>query len=180
MKIKEEKLQKELQKAGISLVLDTYEDIFSDFDPRPFSERALSDDFLGECKKAVVDKQEGFELLLSMPQNLRYLVEEARIKKRLKDHFKKHYFDKKKELDALKREGIVWACLGTLLLLAIVVGSVKIENIWLNSLLILLEVPGWFFVWEGLSKWLIDSKEKQPEQDFYRKMSSAQITFRSY
>ena len=42
-----------LEKTQISLWLDDYADIFSDFDPRPFSQRALSDDFLNEAKKVV-------------------------------------------------------------------------------------------------------------------------------
>lgn len=45
-----------IDKAEISLVLDTYDDIFSDFDPRPYGERALSSDFLDEAKKAARDK----------------------------------------------------------------------------------------------------------------------------
>ena len=31
-----------LSKGEISILLDTYDDIFSDFDPRPYSQRALS------------------------------------------------------------------------------------------------------------------------------------------
>ena len=48
-----------LKKSEISLSLDNYDDIFSDFDPRPFSQRALSDDFLIEAKKASRDKVSG-------------------------------------------------------------------------------------------------------------------------
>ena len=36
---------------SISLWIDSYDDIFSDFDPRPFSARNISDDFLYEVKK---------------------------------------------------------------------------------------------------------------------------------
>ena len=34
---------------AVSLWLDTYEDIFSDFDPRPYGQRALSEDFVAEA-----------------------------------------------------------------------------------------------------------------------------------
>ena len=36
------------KEGNVSLVLESYNDIFSDFDPRNYSERALSDDFLIE------------------------------------------------------------------------------------------------------------------------------------
>ena len=48
-----------LREGNISLILDSYNDMFSDFDPRSFSERALSDDFLSECKRAARDKDIG-------------------------------------------------------------------------------------------------------------------------
>jgi hypothetical protein len=43
----------------IKLMLDTYDDIFSDFDPRPFSQRTLSEDFLEEARKASREKEMG-------------------------------------------------------------------------------------------------------------------------
>ena len=45
-----------MHESKMSLILDTYLDIFSSFDPRPYEERSLSDDFLDECKKMVIDK----------------------------------------------------------------------------------------------------------------------------
>ena len=43
-----EETEKLLQQSEISLLLDSYDDIFSDFDPRPYNQRALSQDFLAE------------------------------------------------------------------------------------------------------------------------------------
>lgn len=86
-----------LQMANISIILDNYDDIFSDFDPRPYSERALSHDFLRECKKASIDKDDtGLELRLMIPKDKRNFATELLIRKRLKAHFLKHYDLKKK------------------------------------------------------------------------------------
>lgn len=49
--LKEQKNTKE--NYSISLWIDSYDDIFSDFDPRHFSLRNISDDFLYEVKKGV-------------------------------------------------------------------------------------------------------------------------------
>ena len=35
----------------ISIAIDTWDDMFSDFDPRPFNMRALSEDVMAELKK---------------------------------------------------------------------------------------------------------------------------------
>lgn len=37
----------------ISIWVDTYDDVFSDFDSRPYDNRELSDDFLTEVRKMV-------------------------------------------------------------------------------------------------------------------------------
>mgnify|MGYP001602887187 CR=1 FL=1 len=50
--------------------MSEYADIFSDFDPRHFSKRALSDDFLIEAQKASTDKNVGnVEIRLLFPKN---------------------------------------------------------------------------------------------------------------
>ena len=45
----------------ISIWLDNYDDIFSGFDPKPYSERVLSDDFLTEVGKVCKEKDEGID-----------------------------------------------------------------------------------------------------------------------
>src|SRR3989338_1417499 len=86
-----EETQKILQMSEISLWLDNYDDIFSDFDPRPYSLRSLSDDFLFEAKKASRDKDANrLELRFLISQEHRDSKVEATVKKRLRDHFSKH------------------------------------------------------------------------------------------
>jgi hypothetical protein len=180
VEIKEERLQEELQQANISLILDTYDDIFSDFDPRSFSERALSDDFLLECKKAAHDKGGEFELILSMPRNLRSINDEFKIKKRLREHFKKHAVETENDTKKIKKEGLIWVGLGVIIMLVILFGMVKITNEFLLALFAIFEIPSWFFIWEGMGKIFFDSRKIDPEREFYSKMANAQIIFRSY
>lgn len=44
---------------SIQIALDHYDDIFSDFDPSPFSQRMLSDDFLKEMQKRYIETKKG-------------------------------------------------------------------------------------------------------------------------
>jgi len=178
--MEEEKREEEFLKQGnISLILESYNDIFSSFDPRPYSERALSDDFLIECKKAAQDKKETFEIRLLVEKSKRNLIEEPRIKKRLKEHFQHHFNAKQKEIKGIKLEGVMWFILGAIIL-SIATFIYGNTNFFLKFLEIMLTPAGWFMFWEGLAKIFITARDKMPEYEFYTKMTNAQITFLSY
>ena len=102
----EETKQDLLKMSEVSIILDTYEDIFSDFDPRPFSQRALSDDFLLEAKKASRERNSGeIEIKFLIPEQKRNIREESLIKKRLHEYFKKHLIQIKDEINSIKKRG---------------------------------------------------------------------------
>jgi len=178
----EANLQEEIQRhKNIPLILDSYKDIFSDFDPRPFSERALSDDFLIECKRAAREKDEfELELILSVPHDKRNMSNELKIKKRLKDHFRKHFQEKEKEVSEIKKDGITWVTLGVGILLGVVYGLAHVTSNFLEALITIFEIPSWFLVWEGMDKILIDARKLEPDQLFYKKMANVKINFLGY
>lgn len=167
------------KEGNISLILDSYDDIFSDFDPRGYSERSLSDDFLAECKKVALDKGEKLELRIMVPRKLRNVRDELKIKKRLKSHFHKHYLEKHAEVRKVKKLGASWFLMGTILM--IISTLLYDETGFIFKLLeVMLTPAAWFMFWEGLDKIFISSREKEPDFKFYKKMSHAQIFFLSY
>jgi hypothetical protein len=172
-----------LELASISLILDHYDDIFSDFDPRPFSQRALSDDFLLEAKKASVDKPSGqIELKFMIPTVERNSTTEATIKKRLREHFKRHAEQLLTEYRKFVRQGVQLTSIGIgfMILTAIILYKYPEGNFFANFLIILLEPASWFLFWEGMSQVIFESKEKKPDVEFYEKMSTCEIKFLSY
>lgn len=172
---------KSMLQGNISLVLDSYNDIFSNFDPRPFTEKSLSDDFLIECKKAARDKEEGVELRLLIQAEKRNLSSEIKIKRRLKEHFQRHYHEELKKIRKIKKEGIIWFILGTIFIIVEAFLYAKQgQDFFIRLLLVILLPAGWFFFWEGLDKVFIDARERMPELEFYKKMSTAEIYFFSY
>lgn len=177
-----EKAQENAVREGnISLILDNYEDIFSDFDPRPYTERAMSDDFLAECRRAVRDKttKDGIELRLLVPNNLRKPAEEAKIKKRLKDHFQKHHRTRMKEQKTEKKQGLLWFLAGVILIT--ISATLYAEKGFIFSLIVVvLEPAGWFSAWTGLDKLFSKMLNKHPDIDFYEKMAKVEIKFHSY
>jgi len=166
----------------IKLKLDSYNDLFSDFDPRPYSVRALSEDFLTEAKKASYEKED-IILNLMVPKEKRVIKDEIIIKKRLKQHFSKHYYIlNKKVRRKIIHNGELFISFGIFIMLiaSIIMFKFPETNIITSFLIVLLEPAGWFLFWEGLNLIIFESKKTEPELEFYRKMSNAKIIFSSY
>lgn len=167
----------------ISLWLDSYDDIFSDFDPRPFAERALSDDFLQEAKKASYDKNDGnIRLQFLVPLHERKKKHEPTIQKRLRNHFKKHYTLLRNEHLKLLKMGYSFCMTGVILMLLTAYVFVHEEalNFFVTFLAVIMEPGGWFLFWEGLNIIVFESKKQKPNLDFYEKMSRCYIEFQPY
>jgi len=171
--------EENFRQGNVSLILDSYDDLFSDFDPRPYHERAISGDFLDECKRAARDKEQGMELRLLIPHEKRKINEEVKIIKRFKSHFQKHFKEKGKEIINIRKEGIQWFLIGG----AIIFASTflyRLEGFLFNFLFVLSEPAGWFTLWTGLDKIFNESKKPEPDLGFNKKMSSAEISFIGY
>ena len=168
----------------ISLRLEQYSDIFSDFDIRPYSKRALSVDFLDEVKRATSDMNEDeIEIVLHIPEKERKEYEETLIKERLGAHFKRHYHllqaDKKKIL----KTGVGMVVLGVIsMIIAAFLYSRDDGSFFSSFLIIFFEPAAWFLWWEGLDQIVFNSKKINPSLSFYRKMTNAHkhIYFKSY
>ena len=180
--ISEEKTQKMLQQSEISLLLDSYDDIFSDFDPRPYNQRALSQDFLAESQRAARDKASGqIQLKFMILGSRRDAVHEALIKKRLKEHFKKHLEEARVQVNHIIRQGVVFSVIGVVLMFAATLVLFRSpETTMLTSFLVIfLEPAGWFFFWEGLNLVIFESKKMRPNLKFYEKMAKSELSFLS-
>lgn len=178
----ESQKEKLLEMSEISLILDTYNDIFSSFDPRPYSQRALSIDFLNEAKRATKELPSGaIELKLLMPYQLRNLQKEISIKKRLREHFVRHQHLSHIESRRLRLRGIGMALLGVSFISASTfLYSIEVSNYFIKFLQILLEPAGWFTAWTGLEDIYYTGRELSKEIAFYEKMSKANIEFLSH
>lgn len=172
-----------LNKSEISIIIDNYDDIFSDFDPRPFTHRALSDDFLLETKRASADKDfEGLELKFLLPAHERRLNLEKIIRRRLREHFIRHYHLQLKEKHKILWKGLIFVFTGILLMMfaTYLLFHFKESSFGFSFLIILLEPAGWFSFWEGLNILFFESKTINPNLEFYKKMSHIKITFWTY
>ncbi len=178
----EDEKAKIIEASRISLFLDSYDDIFSDFDGRSYIKRSLSNDFLSEAKRASMEKGEGVELHLLVQKKDRSNSTEAVIKRRLKDHFKHHADKLRKEKKNIIKRGIKYIIFGTILMLVAAWFAFEFGegSFWVTFFIIVMEPGGWFLFWEGFDMVLFESKTNKEEFDFYHKMARADISFMGY
>jgi hypothetical protein len=166
----------------ISIWLDEYDDIFSDFDPRPYSERILSDDFISELKK--VSREEKFaisELRLLIPGKIRKQEFEPIIIKRIHTHFRNgnSYLINRMKITRAKAVLITVAGL-ILILLASYVSALQSDKFYMKVIIVLFEPAGWFFVWTGMDDLFFAGRKRKDELDFFSKMAKTKIVFASF
>lgn len=171
---------KTTETSEIRFAINNYEDIFSDFDPRPLIERGLSEDFLLETKKAsLVKKSDEINFIFLVPKKERDLKKEIKIEKRLKGYFKKHLGILQNNKNKIIKEGIWFTISGIILMMiaTYLLFNFKNENLIVSFLIILLEPAGWFVFWHGLDYVFFEPKNINPDIDFHNKMSIAKIMF---
>jgi hypothetical protein len=171
-----------IRMSEISLILDTYDDIFSDFDPRPYSVRALSEDFLFEAKRGSTSKVIGeVDLILMVPKHLRVKKQESIITKRLVYYFKDQYAHLWKDIRTRKKKGFLLLFVGALIGgIATLIYPYHTTDFFAAFGVLLLEPTSWFTMWTGLEAIFRVSKQDQSDLLFYEKMSDCKISFLSY
>jgi len=166
----------------ISIWLDSYDDIFSDFDPLPYAERILSDDFIGELKK--VSREEEFEigeLRLLLPEKIRKQESEPTIVKRIYIYFRQGNYYITRRLKITRGRAIILTLVGmTMILLASYISALQTDKFYMRVLFVLFEPAGWFFVWTGMDDLFFAGRKRKGEVDFFSKMVNTKIVFASF
>ena len=169
---------------GVMIALDNYEDIFSDFDTRPFSERGLSDDFLKELARRTLETpRRELEVLMVLPKTLRKEKDEATIKSRLRKHFSIEVKRIEEKRDSKRRHGYTYFAMGGVLLLLeayLIEEAVNIHKLLFAFSQAFILPAGWFLAYTGLEKMLQPYGEDAVDYEFYKKLQGAAYRFTSY
>jgi hypothetical protein len=174
-------IHEKLNGRSIDIWLDCYDDIFSDFDSRPYTERRLSDDFVAEVNKLAGESDlPAEELKLLLPEGERDAETESIIGKRLHSYFKDH--NNKEIVD--KRKATIRACVMLVAGFALMIGAAytvknRSESFLHNFLFVILEPGGWFLVWNGFDELIFSSRKRQQAVGFYTKVARSKIMFLS-
>jgi hypothetical protein len=159
--------------------IDSYDDLFSDFDSRPYTERAISDDFLVELNKLTEEKEDFIKVVrFQIPEKIRDEKTESLIMERLVKGFEDQYLRFSRELSASRRNGILMTVCGTAaLMLAVFIVSLGEQTLWQNSLKILFEPAGWFLIWTGLDKMYMGGRPIKRKRDFFARLEKSKVEF---
>lgn len=166
----------------ISIWFDSYEELFSDFDPRSYSKRTLSNDFVEQVKKVAKDiHTKNVTLKLLMLDNNRNKPDEEIIAQRLHSFFKHNYEQLFEEKKKAKLKGITATIVGVLsMVISSYITFLKSEEYLLHLLQILFEPAGWFLLWMGLDYLIYFSTNTKTDLEFYAKMTNVTIEFGTY
>ena len=173
--------QRENDLREIAIVIDTWDDIFSDFDPRPLSDRMVSSDFIGELKKRYKETRSGdFLITIYASPSLKNVESERMVTKRLKQHFRQKFLQKKKILIHIRTRGIVFVIIGICSLSFLTLATYyKFLNELTIQLAGIIFMPlGWFGLWEGFSKLIDTSPALIEDTKLFEKLSKTKYEFR--
>ncbi len=163
----------------ISIVLDNYDDIFSDFDPRQYWRRELSEDFLKELSRRYLEDSKGnFEVRFFIPAYERDPKAETVIKKRLRGHFLLEAKRVQKEVEGIRNKAMVYIAAGVGVLLIETLVTLFAQNDILPKLAGILTLPvGWFLVWTGTERILDFSPSIMKQVHIYEKFAKCNYLF---
>jgi Fe2+ transport system protein B len=167
------------REATISVWLDNFDDIFSDFDPRTYSERTISDDFLNELRKRTAENNRPInEIRLQLPEKERKSDFESLIAKRIHQIIKLELKQHMNQLKRLRAMGFLFLSIGIILIFFTMFSEGYSKIDWIKKMIYALTEPsGWFFTWNGLDKLFSSTEKKLPELIFFRKLSKAKVIF---
>ncbi len=173
-----EQRAKDLKEIGI--VIDTWDDIFSDFDPRPLEERTVSEDFLDELRKRYKETRFGEYLItIYAPLSLKDEASEKIVSQRLKKHFRHKFLQKKKVITVIRLRGLIFVIIGigSLSFLTLATYFRFLSELAIQISAIILMPLGWFGIWEGLSKLIDTSPAVIQDEKLFEKLSKAKFSF---
>lgn len=166
---------KEIQE--IDIAIDTWDDVFSDFDPRPLNERTLSEDFINELRKRYRETRTGdFVVTILAPLSLKDEKVEATVVQRLKRHFKRLSLQRQKEIVSIRIKGMIFVLMGICFLIFLTLAAYyKLYSDLTIQILGIVAMPlGWFGIWEGFSKIVDTSPRFIQEEVLFSKLATAQ------
>ena len=165
----------------LELWLDSYSDIYSDFDSRLYSKRRISEDFIRELKYGLAHN-EGFitDLIFLLPEEQRNHASEPLIIESLYAFFNGKQYSLEKLVR--KKKWSAWVLLlGGMVLMwmdALIAGRLA-PSVTAQFLRVLLQPAGWFFLWTAMQTLFYDLRQHSAERKFYTELAGVKCHFRS-
>ena len=167
--------------SDLSFWLDSYNDIYSDFDSNHYMKRRISEDFLFELRTEMKYRREyPVNMILLLPQQLRDESAEKIIAASLIDFFIRQFGFYYHSCHKKRNTGVFMLVAGIVIML---LDSWMVYNFEKSFLIVglkvLLEPAGWFLVWTALDFLFYDFAMLKKEKTFFKELSEIHIYFKS-
>lgn len=166
----------------VVLWIDSYSELFSDFDPRPFANRLVSDDFVNQVKHSAKEIPQKLHVLkLLVPEKIRKPDEEVIIKRKLGAYFSYQHQQLTRMNREVRRKGFYFSAAGLIfMLIASYLKELNVTQFYMTFLLTLFEPGGWFLLWTGFDYFMNYSRNRLQDMAFFNRMADVHIEFDSY
>ena len=163
----------------VGLAIEGYDDLFSNFDPRPFPERELSEDFLTELRRFFYHKSpEYLDIVLLIPSKRRSARDEDAVKKRLHIYFQKKYRETHKSLKHASLSNVLRVLLAmTIMILTGYLAVHAGQVLWRNILKVMLEPASWWLFWTSIDNLIAARKRVHNELQYFHRLAECKIVF---
>ena len=164
----------------LSLWLDDFDDIYSDFDSRYYLKRRISDDFLHELRTSIRYKEQSItNLILQLPASKRNKDIEQDIIASLHNFFTEQLYLSKEKYAKVLRRCIIMLVSGMIMMALSFLLNLKFERSLISMFRILFEPAGWFLIWGALDTLYYDFQSVKKEKALYYNLSAMKIHFQT-
>lgn len=167
--------------AELSLWLDSYDDIFSDFDSRHYLKRRISEDFIEELQMSLKYRHEQPDsLILLLPEAQRNAEVEKEISVSIKEQLRDRIEILQNKSGKTRMRGTALLVSGMLIMLLDSLIVWKIQSHYPGVVLrIVMEPAGWFMIWNGLDYLVYEYRSIKKETAFYKTIERLGLHFKN-
>ena len=163
----------------IEVSLDTYDEIYDDWDPSPFKKRDIEDEFTDFVINASQDIPLNFGIIivLYLPLSKKDNQKEATLISAYKNYYA-YALERLNKTKSNLYKKILYYLLFSVFLLTI--GSFffrEDQNLFINVLHEGVFIGGWVFLWEFFTNIFITRRELQEEYGLYKRLYQSDINF---
>jgi len=165
---------------GIYLWLDSYDDIYSDFDSRHYQSRKISEDFVAELRFEIKNLPDSPNMILFLTARKRKKSLELVIAPSLHSFFTSQFKWHRDLCQQKLTKGLLLLIIGVMVMLlnSWLIYGAPVSFLFV-CIKVLLEPAGWFLLWAGLDFLFYDFSDFRKTRDFYSILSRMKIYFQS-
>lgn len=166
----------------IDIALDSYTDIFNEYDPSPFKKRDLNPELLDYLEDCSTDIPLKYPIVIqfNLPKEKHDLMKETKIKDGFKSYYSFLSFSAEKDYKKLIIQNIYNVLISIFLLLAgftLEVYFSHIDFLFTTILSNIIVIGGWVFMWQAISMMAFERRSYKEKYLKYKRFTKAPIEF---